>query len=246
MYIVNSQGKGLDVIQKEGLVKLKQYVVLMFIVVVTSIFAQKNKTIDSYQWTKTAGSLTLFQPGDAVQISVWELSEGDKQNESLSNVYPILQDGTIIMPLVGPFTVKGLTVYELNQQLEEKLKAYLRSPYVMVHPLIRVTMQGAFNRPGSYRVDPSQSLWDLVSAAGGPRGDCDLRKMWVERGGKVVNKDLLRSFEKGYSLEEVGIETGDQIIAPQRSQLQLGIIIGIVNLVASVVLLYLRVRSGRW
>lgn len=233
-------------IRKAGLIKLKQCVVLLFLLCVITVFAQKNKTIESYQWSKTAGSLTLFQPGDAVQINVWELSEGDRQNQSLSNVYPILQDGSIIMPLVGPIMVKGLTVYELNQQVEEKLKAYLRQPYVMVHPLIRVTMQGAFNHPGSYRVDPSQSLWDLVAAAGGPRADCNLRKMWVERGGRVVNKELLRSFEKGYSLEEVGIETGDQIIAPHRTELQIGLIIGIVNLVASVVLLYLRIRSGRW
>ena len=231
---------------KRVLMMKKQLFVILCSFAATVCFAQKNKAVDSYQWTKTAGSLTLFQPGDAVRIHVWELYEGDQRNQNLSGDYPIHQDGSIIMPLVGQITVKGLTVFELNQQLEEKLKSYLRSPYVMVYPLIRVTMQGAFNRPGSYRVNPSQSLWDLVAQAGGPRADCDLRKMWVERSGKVVNKDLLRSFEQGYSLEEVGLETGDQIIAPRRSQLELGVIIGVINLVASVVLLYLRLRTGTW
>lgn len=211
-----------------------------------STVAQKRDSFDSYQWTKTAGSLTIFQPGDAVRIQVWELYEGDRRSPNLSGDYPIHQDGSIIIPLVGQIVVKGLTVHELQEEMEERLKAYLRNPYVMIHPLIRVTMQGAFNRPGSYRVDPSKSLWDLVAAAGGPRADCDLRKMWVERGGKVVIDELLRSFEEGYSLEEVGIETGDQIIAPQRSRLEIGVIIGVVNLVASVVLLYLRLRTGSW
>ncbi|MBN1779939.1 polysaccharide biosynthesis/export family protein [bacterium] len=229
-----------------SLFQLKQYVIILLILSVLSVSAQQKKTENGYQWSKTAGSLTTFQPGDAVRIHVWELYEDDARNPNLSGDYSILQDGSIILPLIGRYTVKGLAVWELQEQLEEKLRSYLKSPYVMVYPLIRVTMQGAFNRPGSYRVDPSQSLWDLVAAAGGPRADCDLRKMWVERGGKVVIKELLRSFEKGYSLEEVGVETGDQIIAPRRTRLELNVIIGIVNLVASVVLLYLRLRSGSW
>lgn len=233
-------------LKKIKLIHVKQSVIILLLFSVMAVFPQQNKSFENYQWTKTAGSLTIFQPGDAVRIHVWELFEGDQRNPNLSGDYPIHQDGSIILPLAGQIIVKGLTVHELQKQLEEKLKAYLRSPYVMIHPLIRVTMQGAFNRPGSYRVDPSQSLWDLVAAAGGPSADCDLRKMWVERGGKVVIDELLRSFEKGYSLEEVGIETGDQIIAPQRSKLQIGVIIGIVNLVASVVLLYLRLRTGSW
>jgi len=238
--------KEATVLKKIKLIHVKQSVIILLLFSVMAVFPQQNKSFENYQWTKTAGSLTIFQPGDAVRIHVWELFEGDQRNPNLSGDYPIHQDGSIILPLAGQIIVKGLTVHELQKQLEEKLKAYLRSPYVMIHPLIRVTMQGAFNRPGSYRVDPSQSLWDLVAAAGGPSADCDLRKMWVERGGKVVIDELLRSFEKGYSLEEVGIETGDQIIAPQRSKLQIGVIIGIVNLVASVVLLYLRLRTGSW
>ena len=150
------------------------------------------------------------------------------------------------MPILGEIRIKGLTQYELMQLLEEKLKAYLRNPYVYVRPLIRVTMQGSFNHPGSYRVDPSSSLWDLVKLAGGPRSDCDLRKIEVERGGKVVIKNLLQSFEDGYSLEEVGIESGDQIMVPQRGTMNLGVLLGMINLVASIVLLYLRLRYRTW
>jgi protein involved in polysaccharide export with SLBB domain len=146
--------------------------------------------------------------------------------------------------LIGEIRVKGLTVYELMQTLEENLKAYLRNPYVSVRPLIRVVLQGAFNRPGSYRVDPQSSLWDLVALAGGPTANCNLEKMWAERGGKTIIKKLLTAFEKGYSLEEVGIESGDQIIAPVRRGLDLNFLIGLINLLASVVLLYLRLRTG--
>lgn len=210
-------------------------------------------TLDSFgqdqfqtNWSNSVRSLTIFQPGDAVRIRVWELYQGGNRNLDLNGDYAINTEGIIIMPIIGEIRIKGLTQYELMQLLEDKLKAYLRNPYVYVRPLIRVTMQGAFNRPGSYRVDPSASLWDLVRLAGGPRANCDLRKIEVERGGKVIIKNLLESFEEGYSLEEVGIESGDQIMVPQRGSMNLGVLLGMINLVASIVLLYLRLRYRTW
>lgn len=197
-------------------------------------------------WSKSAKSLTIFQPGDAVRIRVWELYQEQTQAFHLSGDYPINQDGFIIMPLLGEIKVQGLTVNECMNVLTEKLKMYLHNPYVEVRPLIRIVMQGAFNRPGSYRVDPSASLWDLVAEAGGPAANCDLRKMVVERGGKVVIKDVLQSFENGYSLDEIGIESGDQIIAYPRGTMDINTWLMILNLVTSVALLYIRLRFGTW
>ncbi len=196
------------------------------------------------RWSKSAKSLTIFQPGDAVRIRVWELYQEQATNINLNGDYPINQSGFIVMPLIGEVKVRGLTVYELMSTLQEKLKEYLHNPYIEVHPLIRLVMQGSFNRPGSYRVDPANSLWDLVAEAGGPAANADLRKMAVERSGKVVIKDLLQSFENGYSLEEVGIESGDQIIAYPRGSIDIATLLVMLNLFASMFILYLRLRYG--
>ncbi|MBW1811946.1 MAG: polysaccharide biosynthesis/export family protein, partial [Deltaproteobacteria bacterium] len=160
--------------------------------------------------------------------------------------YPINREGYIILPIVGDVKVQGLTEYELMQTLQEKLQLYLRNPFVYVRPLIRLTMQGFFNRPGSYRIDPTRSLWDLVQLAGGPARNSNLEKMRVERSGRTVFNELLVQFERGFSLEEIGIESGDQIIVPERGGLNLPLVIGIVNLAASVALLYLRIRFGNF
>lgn len=208
--------------------------------------AMAQRLPGSNYWSKSAKSLTIFQPGDAVRIRVWELYGEQTQPFQLSGDYPINQDGFIIMPLLGEIKVQGLTVNECMNVLTEKLKIYLHNPYVEVRPLIRIVMQGAFNRPGSYRVDPSNSLWDLVAEAGGPAANCDLRKMVVERGGKVVIKDVLQSFENGYSLDEIGIESGDQIIAYPRGTMDINTWLMILNLVTSVALLYIRLRFGTW
>jgi polysaccharide biosynthesis/export protein len=195
-------------------------------------------------WSKSAKSLAIFQPGDAVRIHVWDLYQEQSTSINLNGDYPIGGSGNIIMPLLGEVKVRGVTVYELMNTLVEKLKPYLHNPYVEVHPLIRVTMQGAFGRPGSYRVDPSSSLWDLVAEAGGPGPNCDLKKMVVERGGKVIIRDLLKCFENGYSLDEVGVESGDQIIAHSRGSWDLGTLLVVINLFASFFMLYLRLRFG--
>jgi len=198
------------------------------------------------RWPKTAESLTVFQPGDAVRITIWDLSttQQTKWNINFNRNYPIDSEGFVILPLIGEIKVKGLTAFELIQRLEKEYEAYLERPYVYVRPLIRVTMQGAFNSPGSYYIDPASSLWELVRIAGGPTRGCDLNKMWVERGGEVVIKKLLDGFERGESLEEIGIESGDQIIAPQRGGINFMIVIQVINLFASLALLYLRLKRG--
>jgi polysaccharide biosynthesis/export protein len=223
-----------------------QYVILFFCAGIFWLSGDSAAQTGSLFRSKSVKSLTIFQPGDAVRIQIWELYQEAQTNLNLSGDYPIDPEGYIIMPLMGEIKVRGLTVYELAQTLQEKLKSYLRNPYVLVRPLIRLTMQGAFNRPGSYLVDPASSFWTLVAQAGGPSANCDLKGMSVERGGQVVIKKLLDSFERGNSLEEMGIESGDQIIAPSRSNIDFGMLVAIINLMASVVLLYLRLRSGQW
>ncbi|NQT24439.1 polysaccharide biosynthesis/export family protein [candidate division KSB1 bacterium] len=225
---------------------LIQHVTLStFLLVFLFVSDVHSQALPSPSWSKTAGSLTIFQPGDAVRIQVWELySEGGNSTlgRNMSQDYPISPGGYIIMPILGEVKVKGLTVYELMQDLQEKLREYMRNPLVYVQPLIRLTLQGAFNRPGALRVPPSSSLWDVIAIAGGPRGDCDLSKISIERGGRVIIKGLLNSFEQGYSLEDIGVESGDQIVAPTRSRLNLYTLIGIINLLTSVALLYLRLQ----
>lgn len=199
-----------------------------------------------YQWAKSASELTVFKPGDAVRVQVYELeiTANGVRNLNLNNDYPINPEGFIIMPLIGEIKVKGYTVYEVMENLTDRFSRLLKSPYVYVRPLIRITMQGAFNEPGVYHVDPSSSVWDVVKLAGGPIRGAALAKMRVERAGKVAIPRVLEAFEKSISLEEVGIESGDQILLPIRSGLDLAALIALFNLFASILLVYLRLKTG--
>lgn len=187
----------------------------------------------------------VFQIGDGVRIRIWQIwergSSSRGSNIELSGDYSIDGRGYIDLPIIGKVKVTGLRPKQVAELLKSKYSAYLREPVIIVRPLIRVTMQGAFNRPGSYRIDPESSLWELVALAGGPNQTCDLKRMRVERGGKVVIKNLLKSFERGYSLRDIGIRSGDQILAPNRSRFTIRTLMGYLSFAMSAALLYLRI-----
>ncbi len=185
-----------------------------------------------------------FYPSDAVRINAIEvIQSSDRRSIDVSNDYVINSKGYIMMPLIGSIKVVGHNRYSLAKFLMERYSPYFKEPYIMVTPLIRVTLMGAFNKPGSYRVSPQSSLWELIELAEGPKENCDLNSMRVERGGKVINKNLLASFEKGYSLEDINIRSGDQIIAKAKSNFGFREIMSYAYIFMTAVSLYVNIRS---
>ena len=137
----------------------------------------------------------------------------------------------------------GLNQKTLAVNLKDKYSPFIKDPYIMVTPLIRVTLQGSVNRPGAYLIPPTASLWEVVEMASGPTQNADLKKMRSERGGRVVSKSLLRSFEKGYSLQEIGILSGDQIIIPGKNKFTYRDVLVLATFGLQVGLFYLRVSE---
>ena len=107
-----------------------QYLRIVFLMAVMGYpyvhFAQIDR---SDQWQKSVRSLTIFQPGDAVRITVWDLQSLERQYLDFSRDYPINPEGYIIMPIIGEVKVKGLTLYELSQTLEERFKDHPKETY---------------------------------------------------------------------------------------------------------------------
>lgn len=196
-----------------------------------------------YGMQKT-GSSNEFYPGDAVRISMIELDRSpDRKSIDINGDYTINSMGQIMLPIVGSVKVVGYDRISLSKQLVEIYSPYLREPYIATTPLIRVTLMGAFNRPGAYRINSESSLWQLVEMAEGPKENCDLNSIRVERGGKIVIKSLLSQFERGYSLQDIGIKSGDQIFAENRSSFGLRDIMNYTYFVMTAVSLYFSIRN---
>lgn len=197
--------------------------------------------------TTSRSRYSIFQPGDAIQISIMEIMDYQSSRGgsvlTINDVFSISRKGVIFMPLIGEVKVAGHNEQTLTEVLAEKFNPYFKEPFITVVPLIRVTLMGAFNKPGSYRIDPNESLWELIDMADGPDSDCDLESISVKRGGDVVIENLLTSFEKGYSLEEIGVRSGDQIIAEYQSHFGLREILDWGRFGITLVVLYLQIQQ---
>lgn len=190
-----------------------------------------------------------FKPGDAIRITVIEIGRSSEQGAlNLSGDYKIIKNfyndlSYIRLPLIDTVKVDGYDRYSLADRLKQLYSPYLKEPFITTMPLIRVTLMGAFNKPGSYRISPESSLWELIEMGEGPRENCDLNSMRIVRRGKVLPKNLLERFEKGHSLEDIGIESGDQIIAKGKSNLGLREIMNYTYFIMTAISLYFSIRN---
>jgi hypothetical protein len=60
----------------------------------------------------------------------------------------------------------------------------------------------------------------------------------VERGGKVIINNLLNQFEKGDSITDIGIQSGDQIIALGKSRISFQMVRDYLTFLMTAVILY--------
>jgi protein involved in polysaccharide export with SLBB domain len=190
-------------------------------------------------------SLT-FKKGDGLRLTIWQPYRiGDSKTPSIdiNGEYIIDSRGAVFFPIIGEVRVVGHSTQSLADELKEKLSVYLQEPIVVVEPLIRVTMMGAFRRPGTYLISPDASFWELVNLAGGPDDNANLKKMVVERGGKVVKKNILGGFERAYTLQEMNIFSGDQVFVPIKKEFRVRDAFEIVRFGITLINLYLLIQN---
>ena len=160
---------------------------------------------------QSASPANRLRSGDGVRIMVWKDLDNQVRVEDLGIAGDQLIDGSgnILVPGLGEVKAAGLTPQTLAEVIQQQLE--IKKIRIVCAPLMRVTVLGAVQRPGSYLVQPKESLWELISKAGGPTNDADVRNISVIRSGRTVTGDLLEAFEKAHSLEQMGVQSGDQV-----------------------------------
>jgi len=173
-----------------------------------------------------------FQRGDGVRVAVWRdpSREGiNIQGLGITGDYTIDSRGNIQMPLVGEMRVVGSTPEGLATSIKEKYAAYISDMIVICYPLIRISVLGAVQKPGSYFIERRTTLWELIEIAGGLDGQANIQKIHIQRSGKTVAKDLMSGYEKATSLEELRVQSGDQVLIPGQSRITMRTIIEVTR-----------------
>lgn len=76
---------------------------------------------------------------------------GTAPQQTAAPLYLIGQDGTIDFPVLGKIEARGHTLDDLKQNLEARLRRYIREPSAAVKMLnFKVTVLGEVNKPGQY------------------------------------------------------------------------------------------------
>jgi len=152
-----------------------------------------------------------FQAGDALEIRTYPDTTAFPRG-----FYPIDGEGFVDFPIIGYVKVTTLSADALTKMLAEKYVDYMRYPTMSVRPVMRITFQGGFMRPGLYWINPNATLWEALQMTGGTQRMDGCQKIKWERSGKVVSDKLIVTLEDGKSLYQIGFKSGDQITVLQQ------------------------------
>lgn len=127
-------------------------------------------------------------PGDELEITVAALPDQ-------SRIVTVRDDGGIYVPLFGDISVAGLTVQQLRDRLETRLRGTLkvRTVFVGVRKSAPRTMVvlGDVSRPGPVTLPPGATLVDALALAGGPSPTGGLTDALLVRGKTSRTVNLL-------------------------------------------------------
>lgn len=167
----------------------------------------------------------LIGPGDLLNIDVWGASQKIYQ-EIVSN------EGTIIIPNVGPILLSGFTIEEANNKLKRtlsKIYAGLRKGNTFLKVSlgsvrsIKVNIVGEVVLPGTYNLSSLASVFNAMYAAGGPSENGSLRDVKVIRGNKVVAEvDFYEFLLKGQLSQKMHLQDQDVIfVSPYSNRVEI-------------------------
>jgi polysaccharide export outer membrane protein len=156
----------------------------------------------------TATTLTL-RPGDAVKVQVFG-------HEELSGEFPVDENTNLILPIVGEFSVQGLSVGDLRSRIRREFGQLYTQSFVAVTPLFRIAVLGEVQRPGLYSVDPTMTVYDLVAQAGGTTRQGQENQMRLIRAGVAYSFGVENMTVGHATVRELGVRSGDQIIIPRK------------------------------
>lgn len=164
-----------------------------------------------------ASSINAFTlgPGDNLEVNVW-------LNKELSRNLTISPDGTINYLLVGLIQAAGLTVEELQEDIQTRLKQHVRAPQVTVTLIeaksYRIYVMGEVSRPGVFDVQGPVTVIQALAMAGGFTPFASRNKIAVVNSvgdpGSRVKFEYDDFVEAQTQAKDIILRPGDTVLVP--------------------------------
>jgi polysaccharide biosynthesis/export protein len=146
---------------------------------------------------------------DALRVMVW-------QHPEFSGDFEIMTDGNLAHPLLKDIRAEGRTFEQVRSDVEAFLRQFEKSPQVIVLPLFRISVGGAVVRPGIVSVDPRADLTEVLGMVGGPLPNARVEEAYLVRTGAQYLVQLWGTPDSPRNLLDLGLQSGDQILFPQK------------------------------
>jgi polysaccharide biosynthesis/export protein len=153
---------------------------------------------------------------DLLSINVW--NEPD-----LKQSIPVRSDGKISLPLIGDIQAAGRTPLQLQQDIAEKLRAYITQPDVTVM-VMQINSQkfnilGRVAKPGSYSLTATTTVLDAIAEAGGFQDFAKQKDVYILRQNPDGSQSRIpfnyKDVIKGRHPEQnIRLEPHDTIVVP--------------------------------
>ena len=213
----------------------------------TLIQTGNNPTNNPPQRTPTSppnspSSSSTIQAIEVAENTDYNLGGGDRIAVFVANFpehngeYAILTNGLINMPLLGQFKVAGMTILQLERNLEARFSQTMKNPEVTVtlvsaRPL-NIAIAGEVTRPGAYalqlQVNPTEfpTITQAIQLAGGITQSANLREVKVQRkmgSGReqIIAVNLWDLFQSGDLRQDLTLRDDDKIIIPTLTRVDL-------------------------
>jgi polysaccharide biosynthesis/export protein len=147
-----------------------------------------------------------LQPGDKVKVTIW-------REPDLSGEFEVQPDGGVTFPKIGRIQVDRISTDSLRAVIVARYAVSLRDPTIEVTPLRRIVVSGSVRDAGFHYADPTVSVLGAVALAGGVTEDGDRGKVELLRDGR----DIPINVSDTSSLGDSALQSGDQVLVPERS-----------------------------
>jgi polysaccharide export outer membrane protein len=165
-------------------------------------------------------------PEDLLEVQVYQVPE-------LNTTARVEGDGSITLPVVGPITIGGMKLDQVNAKIEQTLEAkYVQNPQVNVlvkeYKSQKVSIIGMVKSPGSYSLSGPRTIIQLIAEAGGLAAEAGksifiFRQANDGRSARLsIPKDEL--LVKGSTAWNIPLRAGDVINVPAEQQITVSIL----------------------
>lgn len=145
-------------------------------------------------------------PGDVIRLNIW-------REPDLTGEFLVHEDGTAVLPKIGPLHVTAFTPSELKTHVIEEFSKTLRNPSIEVVVLRRILITGQVANEGVYPVDPTMTLVEALALAGGPTPTARNDRVFLIRGDEEIEIDM----DEAPEVRNLALRSGDQLLVPASS-----------------------------